>query len=292
MAELTAYTPLMKRKKRNGNELYNTMRSAIAYLRAHVGERPDAASVARELGMSESRFNHLFAQWTGITPKHFLSYLTKEQVKRSLAESADVLSASHTSGLSGPGRLHDFLVTYEAVSPGEFRAADIEMTWGMQPCPFGFCLIALTKRGICHLSFIDDDSERKAVSQLRETWPKASLVRSDAKVSSYVRQIFSRKNHKRPISLLLKGTNFQVKVWEALLRIPEGKIASYADVARAAGSPRAVRAVGSACGNNPIGFIIPCHRVLASDGGLGGYHWDLERKEAILLWERVRRAVN
>ncbi len=265
------------------------MQRAIEYLRDHAKEHPDAAAVARALGMSVSRFNHLFAEWTGITPKHFLSYLTKERAKRLLAQSPDVLSASYKAGLSGPGRLHELLVTYEALSPGEFKSGDIVIVWGLQKCPFGWCLIALTKRGICHVSFLDTDNERTAIAQLRETWPQATIERDDHRVKPYVAAIFSVKKNRRPLPLLLKGTNFQVKVWEALLRIPQGSIVRYADIAKAIGSPKAVRAVGTACGKNPIAYIIPCHRVLASNGGLGGYHWGVERKEALLAWEDARK---
>ncbi len=264
------------------------MRAAIDYLRAHASERPEIDDVARGLGMSPSRFRHAFADWTGITPKHFLAFLTKAAAKKALKRS-DVLTASHRAGLSGPGRLHELLVTYEAVSPGEFKSGDIAITYGLHPCPFGWCLMGLTKRGICNLLFLDSEDDRRARKMLMESWPKATLIRDDQRIATKVDHIFSPKKSTRPIPLLLKGTNFQIKVWEALLKIPSGTIASYAAVARAVGSPGAVRAVGSACGKNPVCFLIPCHRVLASDGGIGGYNGGIERKEALLLWEAARK---
>lgn len=278
----------MPRKRRNKAQLYEIMSQAIAYLREQAPSQPKVEEVAQVLGMSPAHFNQVFAQWVGITPRRFLHYLTKERAKVLLRQSKDVLEVSYRAGLSGPGRLHELLVTYEAVSPGEFKTGEITIHFGLQPSPFGYCLLGVTARGICHLSFLETDDEYKATQLLREAWPSATLVRDEAKVKPYLKQLFGVHQSQQPLPLLLKGTNFQIKVWEALLAIPTGQVASYADIAHLVGSPKAVRAVGKACGQNPVGFIIPCHRVLTSQGQLGGYHWGVARKEAILAWEAVR----
>lgn len=271
--------------KRSPEELYETMAQAIAYLRAHAKERPSAAEVAQAVGMSSSRFEHAFAAWVGTTPKRFLAHLTKERAKEILATSKDVTRAAHRAGLSGAGRLHDLLVTYEAVSPGEFKKGNIEITYGIHASPFGWCVIGLTSRGISNLSFIEKGSDRQARANIREKWPHATLVRDDATTEKYAARIFAVGVSKKPLHLLVQGTNFQVKVWEALLAIPPGKAATYGDIARYIGSPKAVRAVGTACGKNAIAYLIPCHRVLAGDGGMGGYRWGTERKELMLTRE-------
>lgn len=273
--------------KRNATELYETMARAIAYLREHAKERPSAEEVAKAVGMSTSRFEHAFAEWVGTTPKRFLSYLTKERAKALLAESHDAHRTAHRTGLSGANRLHDLLVTYEAVTPGELRSGNVAITYGLHPSPFGWCLIGVTKRGIAQLSFLDEESERQAEKDIREKWPNATIARDDAATGKYAVQIFDAKS-KKPVHLLVKGTNFQIKVWEALMRIPDGSVASYADIAEFVGAPKAVRAVGTACGRNAISYLIPCHRVLASDGGFGGYRWGVQRKEAMLAWEGAR----
>lgn len=263
------------------------MRDAIFYMREHA-PTVSVSEVADKLGMSRSRFEHVFAEWAGVPPKRYLAHLIAQKAKSNLL-SKDVLSAAHASGLSGPGRLHGLMVTHEAVSPGEFKSGEIEITYGIHQSPFGWCLIGITKRGICHLSFMEDNHEEKAVRLIERSWPKAVLVKNNKKTERYVKQIFNprKKQSKRPVHLLIKGTNFQIKVWEALLAIPDGQVASYAQIARAAGNPKAVRAAGTSCGNNAIAFLIPCHRVLTSAGGIGGYRWGTGRKEAMLAWESI-----
>lgn len=272
------------------------MRDAIDHMRTHAKENPTIGDVAHEVGMSASRFEHAFAEWVGISPKRFLAQLAKERAKNNLVGAKDILTAAYSSGLSGPGRLHDLLVTYEAVSPGEFKKGTIDITYGIHRSPFGWCVIGVTKRGICQLSFIETESEREAENIIRTAWPHAQITRDQVHTKTYIQKIFggtnSSKNSaraaKRPLHLLIKGTNFQIKVWEALLAIPQGKTKSYADIARAIHEPKAVRAVGTACGKNLIPFIIPCHRVLASNGGLGGYSaGGIKRKAAILTAEAV-----
>jgi AraC family transcriptional regulator of adaptative response/methylated-DNA-[protein]-cysteine methyltransferase len=270
--------------------IYETMRDAIHYMRDHANNRPDVATVAKAVGMSRSRFEHVFTEWAGIPPKRFIAHLTKERAKEFLG-TRDVLKAAYASGLSGPGRLHGLMITHEAVSPGEFKSGDIEIKYGIHPSPFGWCLVGLTARGVCHLSFLDKDDRRQGVAQIQQAWPKARLVHDPRETGMLVKKIFhpTRSDSKRPIHLLIKGTNFQVKVWEALLAIPDGQVASYAAIARAAGSSKAVRATGSSCGKNSIAYLIPCHRVLTSAGGIGGYRWGTERKETILAWESIQK---
>lgn len=272
-------------KPRDQNALYETMRDAIAYLRAHAKEQPSAAEVARAVGMSVSRFEHAFAEWAGTTPKRFLGYLTKERAKEQLRASRDVLAAAHAAGLSGPARLHGLMITHEAVTPGEFRSGDIAIAYGIHPSPFGWCLIGVTARGICQLTFMERESDEEARSYLLERWPRAAITRDQSVTAPLAEKIFGKGRGKVP--LLVRGTNFQIKVWEALLRIPEGRVADYATIARMIGAPKAVRAVGTACGSNAIAYLIPCHRVLGSDGGMGGYRWGTLRKEAMLAREGI-----
>lgn len=272
--------------KRNPTELYETMRRAIAFMRSHGHERLSPADVASAVGMRPAHFSRAFSAWVGLPPKRFLSHLSHERATHLLRGAADVLTAAHRSGLSSPGRLHALLVNHDGVSPGEYKHGHIKIRWGVHPSPFGHCLIGTTKRGICKISFLDGDSERAARAAITESWPNATLVRDDKTTGKLAARIFARANKAQP--LVVRGTNFQIQVWKALLAIPEGKAATYADIARAIGRPKAGRAVGTACGKNPIGYLIPCHRVLTSQGEAGGYKWGPERKEAILAWEQAR----
>ncbi len=277
----------MKRNSRKPEQLYVTMAKAIRYIREHARDQPDAATIAKAVGMSVSRFEHAFTEWVGTTPKRFLAYITKEEVKVPLKKGKSVLASAHASGLSGPGRLHDLMVTYEAVTPGEWKSGDIEITYGIHTSPFGWCIIGITRRGICYLSFSDTKDDRRASALIQDAWPAATIVRDDAVTRSYVGQMFSSSG-KKALHLLIQGTNFQIKVWEALLAIPAGTTTSYAGIASAIGSPKAVRAAGTACGKNKIAYLIPCHRVLTSNGGIGGYRWGVARKEALLAWEAAK----
>jgi AraC family transcriptional regulator, regulatory protein of adaptative response / methylated-DNA-[protein]-cysteine methyltransferase len=274
--------------KRSPVELYETMRRAIAYLRAHEGDRLGAAAVAKVVGMSPSRFDHAFREWVGLSPKRFLSYLTKERAKQLLKENPDVLRASHRAGLSGGGRLHDLFVTQEGVSPGEWKHGKVEIRFGIHSSPFGWCVIGVTSRGVAALAFLKKRDRKEAEKEIRSRWPNATIIHDERSSARFHERIFFSGKRKGKIPLVIRGTNFQVKVWEALLSIPEGNVASYRDIARMIGSPKAVRAVGSACGNNALALLIPCHRVLTSEGALGGYRWGVDRKETILAWEAAR----
>lgn len=266
---------------------YQRIERAIEFLRDRFHDQPDLATVARHVHLSEFHLQRLFSRWAGISPKRFVQCLTVEHAKQRLAESRPVLDAAFDAGLSGPGRLHDLFVTLEAVTPGEFksRGPGLEIRYGFHPTPFGQCLLATTDRGICALQFVDDCAA--VVRELKQMWSGARCVERADVTAPIVERIFSRLNgHARaPLNLLVTGTNFQVKVWQALLRIPAGAVASYDEVGQWLGKPNAARAVGNAVARNPIAYLIPCHRVIRKTGVIGDYRWGTTRKRALLAWE-------
>lgn len=268
---------------------YDRIAGAIDYIVANAGNQPRLADIAAQVNLSPYHFQRLFSRWAGLTPKQFLQVITVERAKRLLSEdSLPLLDASETLGLSSTSRLHDHFVKLEAVTPGEFRTAGAGLTirHGVGESPFGKTFVASTSRGICALSFIDDQTRAEALENLACHWPHAKLVADDAQAAEIMACVFDRgRARAAPVSVVVRGTNFQIAVWRALLAIPEGSLASYGDIARALGRPRAVRAVGSAVGANPCGFLIPCHRVIRGNGELGGYRWGLTRKRAINAWE-------
>jgi AraC family transcriptional regulator of adaptative response/methylated-DNA-[protein]-cysteine methyltransferase len=267
---------------------YRRVEQAIRFLEANYLDQPELEEVAASTGLSEFHFQRLFTRWVGISPKRFLQYLTKEHAKHLLRRSGDLLEAAYASGLSGPGRLHDLFVSTEAVTPGEYKqsGAGLEIRYGFHPTPFGLCLIALTPRGVCGLSFVEPGAQDSALAQMRARWRNAAFIHDQAATQPVVAQIFRPAGQPAgPMALYLNGTNFQIKVWEALLRIPSGSVVTYADIALAIGMPDAARAVGTAVGSNPIAVIIPCHRVIRKDGSYGEYHYGSARKKAILGWE-------
>jgi AraC family transcriptional regulator of adaptative response/methylated-DNA-[protein]-cysteine methyltransferase len=269
---------------------YRLVAEAIDYLQAHYRAQPTLDELAAHLHISPFHLQRLFKRWAGISPKRFVQYLTVEHAKQLLATSAPLLEASLESGLSGPGRLHDLFITLEAVTPGEYKSggAGLTISFGCLPSPFGELLLAVTERGICGLTFVDGSREA-AVAELQQRWPAARLVEERAAVAPIHARIFAADDASdfggAPIPLLLKGTNFQIRVWEALLRVPPGAVTTYEDVARAIGAPAASRAVGAAVGANTIGYLIPCHRVIRKSGVVEGYRWGSTRKRAILGWE-------
>jgi AraC family transcriptional regulator of adaptative response/methylated-DNA-[protein]-cysteine methyltransferase len=268
---------------------YQRIEQAIRFLEVNASRQPDLAEVAAHTGLSEYHFQRLFTRWAGISPKRFLQFLTKENAKALLARTS-VLSAAYGSGLSGPGRLHDLLVQTEAVTPGEYRAqgAGLEIAYGFQPTPFGESLLGLTRRGICFFGFVQEQDRSGLLDALRREWPKASLDEDPSRTRPLVEQIFAPRPG-YPLALHLRGTNFQIKVWEALLRLPSGAATSYEALAEMAGAPKASRAVGNALARNPLAYLIPCHRVLKKTGDFGNYRYGMPRKQAILLWESARR---
>jgi len=262
---------------------------AIRYLEARTGEQPTLAETAAAVGLSEFHFQRLFRRWAGVSPKRFLQFLTAEHARRLLDGSRSVLEAAWDSGLSGPGRLHDLTVSVHALSPGEMQRGGegVAVRYGFHPSPFGECMLALTDRGVCGLAFVTDLGREETLDDLRERWPRADILRDTAATSGAAERIFAGDGDPAA-ALHLKGTNFQIRVWEALLRVPEGALTTYADLARAVGVPKGARAVGSAVARNPISFLIPCHRVIRSTGVFGSYRWGSARKKAMIGWETAR----
>jgi len=267
---------------------FDRIATVIRYLDENHSEQPSLSDLASAVGLSESHFHRLFQRWAGVTPKDFLQSLTVEHAKRRLRESASVLDAALDSGLSGPGRLHDLLVTIEAASPGEFKSGGRGMSieWGLAESPFGLCSLGWNARGICHLAFHEAVEPIEEPTTLRENWPNATLERNDSAARRQAKIIFnSDASSAAPLRAFVRATPFQLRVWRALVRIPEGCVTSYRAMAGAIGSPKASRAVGTACGSNSIAYLIPCHRVIRETGVVQGYRWGTTRKRALLAWE-------
>ena len=278
------------------NEDYRRIEKAIRYLEGHVYDQPGLEEVAEHIHLSPYHFQRLFTRWAGVSPKRFLQFLSLEHAKR-LLKSSTQLDAAYQTGLSSPSRLHDLFVAVDAVTPGQYKAmgAGLEIVYGVHPSPFGNCLLAVTGRGLCGLYFVDEARSREiALQDLRRRWPRARFLEDRVRTAAMNRRIFGSPAEQKdaPIPLLLKGTNFQIKVWEALLRIPPGSVTSYHRLAATIGKPAASRAVGSAVGANPIAYLIPCHRVILSTGAFGNYRYGATRKRAILGWEQAQLAAD
>jgi AraC family transcriptional regulator of adaptative response/methylated-DNA-[protein]-cysteine methyltransferase len=273
---------------------YAVVRRAIAFVCERWRAQPEIDAIAAAAGVSASELHHLFRRWAAITPKAFLQALTLEHARRLLRDSASVLDVSFEVGLSGPGRLHDLFVTHEAMSPGEWKSGGdgLTMSYGFHPSPFGTALVMTTQRGLAGLAFADPGEEQVALADMRGRWPKANIVEDRARTAPLARRIFDTGLWRadRPLRVVLIGTDFEVRVWETLLKIPMGRATTYSDIATKIGATRAARAVGAAVGKNPLSFVVPCHRVLGKDGALTGYHWGLTRKRAMLGWESGRTA--
>ncbi len=268
---------------------YATVAKAIDYIRSHAKRQPSLAEVAAAVNLSEYHLQRVFSEWAGLSPKRFLQYLTKEHARRALRGSMDVLSTALESGLSGPGRLHDLMISCEAMSPGQLRAQGhgVQVRFGFANTPFGTALLGWTPHGVCHLAFCDADGDEEK-QRFLAYWSAASLTQDDDGASRLVERIFPSEPTPGRLHLALQGTNFQIKVWEALLRIGSSQLVSYGRLARMAGVPKAQRAVGGALAANRIGFLIPCHRVIRESGDTGDYRWGISRKMAIQLWEAAR----
>jgi AraC family transcriptional regulator of adaptative response/methylated-DNA-[protein]-cysteine methyltransferase len=264
---------------------YRRIERAIRYLDAHVVDQPSLEDVANEIGLSPFHAQRLFTRWAGISPKRFLGLLTVGHAKAALQAGESVLDATYEVGLSGPSRLHDLFVSYEAMTPGEYKqqGAGLAIRYGIHPTPFGDALLLLTERGIAGLSFVDGDAQA-AIEDARAAWPLSRLVEDRPATKGVVERLFEGTGD-AAARLLLRGTNFQVKVWSALLRVPSGRVVSYLDIAHAIGQPRAVRAIGNALAHNPLGYLVPCHRVIRATGALGDYRWGQARRRARLAWE-------
>ena len=277
------------------NSEYARMDRALDMLAMAFPSQPSLAELSAHVGLSEHYFQRMFLRWVGVSPKKFLQHLTLAEAKRRLRESASVLDAAYDAGLSGPGRLHDLFVTFEAMTPGEYKARGEGLTirYGYHDTPFGECLLMTTERGICGLGFVAGDAREATISYLSRGWERAGLLRDDAATADFIPRIFTdparpAPRDAPPIRLLLRGSRFQLKVWQALLEIPQGSLTTYQDVARRIGLPAASRAVGNANGANPISWLIPCHRVIRKSGELGGYGWGLGRKIAMIGWEAAQ----
>ena len=279
---------------------YSRMEQAIGFLEKNFRAQPGLKEIAESVHLSEFHFQRLFSRWTGISPKKFLEFLTLDYAKKLLEESKSVLDTTYESGLSSPGRLHDLFVNVEAMTPGEYKlkGAGLKISCGIHPTPFGECLLAATERGICGLSFIENENPKKALQYLRANWPNAPIAENRKATAPYIEKIFGNSNQNgtpscgersRTVKLFLKGTNFQLKVWEALLKIPPGCVVAYEDVAARIGKPTAPRAVGTAVANNYVAYLIPCHRVIQKIGAFGNYRWGAPRKKAMLVWEAGRK---
>jgi len=269
---------------------YARIEQAIQYLEENFRRQPSLGEIAAHLGLSEYHFQRLFTRWVGISPKRFLQFLTKEYVSELLQESHNILEATFESGLSSPGRLHDLLVTCEAVTPGEYktRGEGLLIEYGFHPTPFGECLLASTPRGICSLMFIEPGGETAALTELKARWQNAAFAENQAGTQKLAAMAFAG-NPQETLPIFLRGTNFQIKVWEALLCIPSGTVVTYQDIALSIGLPRASRAVGNAVGHNPLAVVIPCHRVIRKDGWFGNYLYGTPRKMALFGWERAQK---
>ncbi len=269
---------------------YSTVRRVIEMITEDYREQPGLDDIAGRLGQSPTQLQKTFTRWAGLSPKAFLQAVTLDHAKRLLRqEELPLLETSFEVGLSGPGRLHDLFVTHEAMSPGEWKArgAGLTIRYGLHPSPFGGALVMITDRGLAGLAFTDEPGGRDAFEDMASRWPNAHYVEDAEATAAYAERIFDPKrwDPKAPLRVVLIGSDFQVRVWEALLRIPMGCAVTYSSIAEKLGQPTASRAVGAAVGRNPISFVVPCHRALGKSGALTGYHWGLTRKRAMLGWE-------
>jgi AraC family transcriptional regulator of adaptative response/methylated-DNA-[protein]-cysteine methyltransferase len=268
---------------------YEIVRRTIEFISRQWREQPSLERIADHVGLKPLALQRLFTRWAGLSPKAFLQALTLDRAREVLSDSASVLDATYEVGLSGPGRLHDLFVTHEAMTPGAYKAKGegITIRYAFHASPFGSALVMMTDRGLAGLAFADAGGEAAALADMRGRWPRATYIEDKAATASAARRIFDQSTWRpdQPLRIVMIGSDFELSVWETLLKIPFGGAASYSDIAAHIGRPGAARAVGTAIGRNPISFVVPCHRVLGKGGGLCGYHWGLTRKRAILGWE-------
>lgn len=273
---------------------FERIADVIRYLDEHLTEQPDLATLADHAGLSPFHFHRLFSDWAAITPKHFLQCLTLSHVRERLREGKSLLDTAIGAGLSGPGRLHDLCVKLEAASPGEMKSGGHgwSIAFGFADSPFGKCLVGESPRGICHLAFVDSGDGLSEQAVLREHWPRAELQRNDAVAQRIAAQVFARPGRagrRDTVRAYVRGTAFQVQVWRALLQVQHGTLVSYGQLAAALGKSTAARSVGTALGQNPLAYLIPCHRVIRETGVFSHYRWGRERKRAIVAWESSAR---
>jgi len=268
---------------------YDSVRRAIAFISEHWRTQPTIEAMADAAAVTPDELHHLFRRWAGLTPKAFMQALTLDHAKNLLRDSASVLDAALDSGLSGPGRLHDLFVTHEAMSPGEWKtgAGGMTLRYGFHPSPFGTAIVIATDRGLAGLAFADHGDEQTAFADMKRRWPNATYVEDTNGTTALAQRVFDTRLWRadQPLRVVLIGTDFEVRVWETLLKVPMGRAVSYSDIACKINSPKASRAVGAAVGRNPVSFVVPCHRALGKSGALTGYHWGITRKQAMLGWE-------
>jgi len=268
---------------------YDSVRRAIAFISERWRAQPTIEAMAEAAGVTPDELHHLFRRWAGLTPKAFMQALTLDHAKNLLRDSASVLDAALDSGLSGPGRLHDLFVTHEAMSPGEWKTGGSGMIlrYGFHACPFGTAIVIASGRGLAGLAFADAGEEQPALADMQRRWPRATYVEDQAGTAAMAQRVFDKNLWRadQPLRVVLIGTDFEVRVWESLLKIPMGRAVCYSDIANRIQAPKASRAVGAAVGKNPISFVVPCHRALGKGGALTGYHWGITRKQAMIGWE-------
>ena len=277
---------MIQNDEQNAGYHYGVMRRAIEVIDA-AEEAVSLEALAAQMGMSPAHFQRVFSRWVGVSPKRYQQYLTLGHAKSLLQDRVSTLEAAHASGLSGSGRLHDLFVRWESMSPGEYarKGAGLEILWGWFDSPFGLALVMGTQKGICGLGFAAETGAEPTLADMRSRWPQADFVEDPMALKPLVDAAFAQKGE---TALHLIGAPLQIKVWEALLSIPDGHVTSYSEIAKSIGSPKAVRAVGTAVGRNPVSWLIPCHRALKKSGELGGYHWGQPVKRAMLAYEAAR----
>ena len=270
-------------------EDYEKVRSVLAHLYSNWRDQPSLDELAQPVGMNAEQLQRVFTRWAGLTPKAFLQALTLDHARAMLKDSASILETSLEVGLSGPGRLHDLFVVHEGMSPGAYKSKGegLAIYYGFHPSPFGLALVMVTDYGLCGLAFADLGDEGAVFADMQRRWHNAAFAEDSARTAPYAARIFAPDKWKdgQPLRITFIGSDFEIRVWESLLKIPVGRAVTYGDIASSIEKPKAARAVGAAVGRNPISFVVPCHRVIGKSGDITGYHWGLTRKRAILGWE-------
>ena len=266
---------------------YYRIEKAIGYLTVNFKEQPDLDEIARKVFMSPYHFQRVFTDWVGISPKKFVQYLTLDYLRNKISETDNMMMAAELAGLSSQSRVHDLFVTVEGVSPQQYKTSgkNLEIFYGYHASPFGLCFIAIAEKGICSLKFIDEEKSRNEFELFSNQWKFATLTHKPNFTQGFIEKIFQQQTNTDNFQLLVQGTEFQIKVWEALVKIPFGSVASFQNIARSIGQPNAARAVGSAVGSNSILYLIPCHRIISTDGTMGNYHFGKVRKQAMIGFE-------
>lgn len=280
----------MKAETLQLSEDYRRVADAISFLQENVNLQPSLDEVAGHIGLSAHHFQRLFRRWAGVSPKRFLEYLTVKHAKRLLDDSNSILETTLELGLSSPSRLHDQFISIEAITPGQYKdkGKGLEVRYGLHPSPFGEMLIAHTGKGICAIAFVDEKSKKQEINELQTNWSGAVFINDQSSTGPMAQTLFKDASKNKRIHLTVRGTNFQINVWKALLKIPFASVTSYQALSELMDKPSATRAVANAIASNPVAFLIPCHRVLRSSGALSGYRWGPERKRVMLAWEMAQ----